>query len=47
MSKTGAEINFPKYFYEFKPLSRLEDIKQEILALETETSGLMNQIFKK
>lgn len=33
-TKIGYEINFTKYFYEFKPLRPLSDIKAEILALE-------------
>lgn len=33
-TKIGYEINFTKYFYEFKPLRSLEEIKNDILALE-------------
>jgi type I restriction enzyme M protein len=33
-TKIGYEINFTKYFYEFKPLRPLEEIKADILALE-------------
>lgn len=33
-TKVGYEINFTKYFYEFKPLRRLTDIKADIMALE-------------
>ncbi|KXK39163.1 MAG: N-6 DNA methylase [Bacteroidetes bacterium OLB9] len=33
-TKVGYEINFTKYFYEFKPLRSLEEIKADILALE-------------
>ncbi|MBN8669280.1 MAG: SAM-dependent DNA methyltransferase [Chitinophagales bacterium] len=33
-TKTGYEINFTKYFYEFKPLRPLEQIKADILTLE-------------
>jgi type I restriction enzyme M protein len=33
-TKTGYEINFTKYFYEFKPLRSLSDIRADILALE-------------
>lgn len=36
-TKTGYEINFTKYFYEFKPLRSLSEIKTDILALEEET----------
>lgn len=33
-TKIGYEINFSKYFYEFKPLRSLAEIKADILALE-------------
>ncbi|MEX2380064.1 MAG: class I SAM-dependent DNA methyltransferase [Vicingaceae bacterium] len=36
-TKIGYEINFTKYFYEFKPLRPLADIKADILALEEKT----------
>ncbi len=37
-TKIGYEINFTKYFYEFKPLRPLAEIKADILALEEKTS---------
>jgi len=36
-TKIGYEINFTKYFYEFKPLRTLTGIKADILALEEKT----------
>ncbi len=39
-TKIGYEINFTKYFYEFKPLRSLGDIKADILALEQSTIDL-------
>ncbi len=36
-TKIGYEINFTKYFYQFKPLRPLADIKADILALEEKT----------
>lgn len=36
-TKIGYEINFTKYFYEFKPLRPLDKIKADILALEKKT----------
>ncbi|MBD2653637.1 SAM-dependent DNA methyltransferase [Synechocystis sp. FACHB-383] len=33
-TKTGYEINFTKYFYEFKPLRSLAEIRADILNLE-------------
>ena len=37
-TKIGYEINFTKYFYEFKPLRPLEEIKADILALEEKSA---------
>lgn len=39
-TKIGYEINFTKYFYEFKSLRSLADIKAEILKLEETTVEL-------
>ena len=43
-TKVGYEINFTKYFYEFKPLRPLEKIKADILALEEKTLGIEKNI---
>jgi type I restriction enzyme M protein len=43
-TKTGYEINFTKYFYTYKPLRNLEDIRRDILALEEETEGILKEI---
>ncbi len=43
-TKIGYEINFTKYFYEFKPLRSLEEIKNDILALEKRTIELEKSI---
>jgi type I restriction enzyme M protein len=45
-SQVGYEINFTKYFYKFKPLRSLEEITQDLLQLEKESDGLMNQLLK-
>ncbi|MCA6363515.1 MAG: SAM-dependent DNA methyltransferase [Bacteroidetes bacterium] len=42
-TKTGYEINFTKYFYTYKPLRSLAEIRADILALEKETEGLMHK----
>lgn len=42
--KVGYEINFTKYFYKYKPLRPLADIKKDILALGEETEGLLKEI---
>ncbi len=42
--KIGYEINFTKYFYKYKPLRSLEEIKKDILTLEKETEGLLMEI---
>jgi type I restriction enzyme M protein len=45
-SKTnvGYEINFTKYFYQYKPLRSLDEIKADILTLEQETDGLIKEV---
>ena len=43
-SKVGYEINFTKYFYQYKPLRSSLDITNELLELEKESEKLLNQI---
>ena len=43
-TKVGYEINFTKYFYKYKPLRSLEDIRKDILALEKETDGMLGEV---
>lgn len=43
-TKTGYEINFTKYFYEFKPLRSLEEIKADIMKLEEETLEIEKRV---
>ena len=45
-TRKGYEISFTKYFYEFKPLRTLEQIKKDILELEKQTEGMMKEIIK-
>jgi type I restriction enzyme M protein len=40
----GYEINFTKYFYQYKPLRSLSDLTKELLELENESDGLMNKL---
>ncbi len=42
--KVGYEINFTKEFYKYTPLRSLEDIRKDILTLEKETEGLMDEV---
>jgi type I restriction enzyme M protein len=42
--KIGYEISFTRYFYRPQPLRSLEDIRADILALEKETEGLLDEI---
>lgn len=43
-TKVGYEINFTKYFYEYKPLRSLQEIRADILALEEQTNGLIKEV---
>src|SRR5690554_2593465 len=45
-TKTGYEINFTKYFYEFKPLRSLLEIKADILELEERTFGRAHKVLE-
>ncbi|MEZ4733745.1 MAG: hypothetical protein R3E79_42145 [Caldilineaceae bacterium] len=42
--KTGYEVSFTRYFYKPQPLRPLSDIRADILALEQETDGLLDEI---
>lgn len=42
----GYEINFTKYFYQYKPLRSSEEITSDLLKLERESELLLNQIIK-
>jgi type I restriction enzyme M protein len=42
--KVGYEISFTKYFYKHEPLRDLADIERDIIQLEKETDGLLNEI---
>jgi type I restriction enzyme M protein len=42
--KIGYEISFTRYFYKPHPLRSLEEIRADILALEKETEGLLDEI---
>ena len=43
----GYEINFTKYFYQFKPLRPLEDITHDLLKLDEEMEGLMKETLRR
>ena len=42
--KIGYEISFTRYFYTPQPMRSLEEIRADILALEMETVGLLDEI---
>ena len=43
-TNVGYEINFTKYFYQYKPLRSLEDIRKDIMEIEKETDGLLKEV---
>ena len=45
-TKVGYEINFTKYFYEFKPLRPLSEIKADILALEEKVLEMEKKVLE-
>jgi type I restriction enzyme M protein len=40
----GYEVNFTKYFYQYKPLRSLDDIRKDIMAIEQKTDGLLKEV---
>ena len=42
--KTGYEISFTRYFYKPQPMRSLGEIRADILSLERETEGLLDEI---
>jgi type I restriction enzyme M protein len=42
--KTGYEVSFTRHFYRPQPLRTLEEIRADIVALEKETEGLLDEI---
>ena len=42
--KVGYEINFTKYFYQYKPLRNLKEITSDLLELEKESIGLFKDV---
>ena len=44
--KIGYEISFTRYFYTPQPLRSLNEIRADILALEQETEGLLDEIIR-
>ena len=45
-TKVGYEVNFTKYFYQYKPLRNLADIRVDILKLEEETDGMIKEVLQ-
>jgi type I restriction enzyme M protein len=43
-TKIGYEVSFTRYFYKPQPLRELNEIRADILALEKETEGLLEEI---
>lgn len=46
-TQIGYEINFTKYFYKYTPLRSVKDVLKDLLDLENESDGLMNELIKK
>ena len=45
-AKIGYEISFNRYFYKPEPMRSLEEIREDILAVERETKGLLGEIVR-
>ncbi len=44
-NSVGYEINFTKYFYKYKPLRSIDEIRVDISNIEKELEGLQSKIF--
>ena len=44
--KIGYEINFTKYFYEYKPLRSIKDITKDLLKLDMDIGDSMKKILE-
>ena len=42
--RIGYEISFTRYFYKPKPMRTLDEIRADIVALESETKGLISEV---
>jgi type I restriction enzyme M protein len=45
-TKIGYEISFTRHFYKPQPLRTLEEIRADILAIEKEAEGLLDDLLK-
>ena len=45
-TNVGYEINFTKYFYQYKPLRSLDEIRTDLLALEEDTEDLIKEVIE-
>ncbi|MDX2034158.1 MAG: class I SAM-dependent DNA methyltransferase [Blastocatellia bacterium] len=45
-TKIGYEISFTRHFYKPQPLRTLEEIRRDILAVEKEAEGLLDELLK-
>ena len=45
-TKIGYEVSFTRHFYKPQPLRTLEEISADILAIEQEAGGLLNELLK-
>jgi type I restriction enzyme M protein len=44
--KIGYEVSFTRYFYKCRPLRMLKEIAEDILAVEREAEGLLDDVLK-
>jgi type I restriction enzyme M protein len=45
-TKVGYEISFTRHFYQPQPLRTLDEIRADILAVENEAEGLLDELLK-
>ncbi len=45
-TRIGYEISFTRHFYQPQPLRTLEEIRADILAVQKEAEGLLDELLK-
>lgn len=42
-TKVGYEVSFKRYFYKVQQMRNMEAVRKDIIAMENDTAGLLNE----
>lgn len=45
--KVGYEINFTKYFFQYKPLKSIDELTKDLILIEQKSEGIFNKIIER